>query len=318
MAWIADTYATFNQMDVNGLGCVTGKPLGQGGIRGRKEATGLGIFYGVRHALSYAEDAKKLKLTPGIEGKRIVVQGLGNVGYHAAKFFHQAGAIITAIAEYNSAVYSEKGIDPDALLKWFKEKGTLDGFKGTKSFKKPGDALEYECDILVPAALENQINSDNAKNIKTKIIAEGANGPVTPEAEAVLVKKGVLIIPDMYLNAGGVTVSYFEWLKNLSHVRFGRLEKRYEKAMNERLIDAIETAAPKGTKLTQIQKNAIITGPDELDLVYSGLEETMITAYDAIRENYLGIKGVGDMRTAAYVTSLQKIVTSYDTLGIWP
>lgn len=316
MAWIADTYQTFNPLEIDALGCVTGKPIGQGGIRGRREATGLGIFYGVRHALTYAEDCKKWGMKPGIIGKKIVIQGLGNVGYHAAKFFHENGAIIVGIAEYNSAVYSEKGINPLDIFKHFKDKGTLDGFKGTKSFKKPSDALEYECDILVPAALENQIHKDNAKNIKAKLIAEGANGPVTPEAEAILTKKGVIIIPDIYLNAGGVTVSYFEWLKNLSHVRFGRMEKRFQGTVNTKIVSNLEKAT--GKKLSEAEKKAIIEGPDEIALVYSGLEETMINAYDNIRETYWNTKGIQDMRTAAFVVALRKVVESYSLLGIFP
>ncbi|MCS6980013.1 MAG: Glu/Leu/Phe/Val dehydrogenase [Flavobacteriales bacterium] len=318
MAWIADTYMAFNPMDVNGLACVTGKPVGQGGIRGRREATGLGLFYGVRHALSYAEDLKKLKLSPGLEGKTVVVQGLGNVGYHAAKFLHEAGARIVGVVEYNSAVHCPKGVDPEALSRWFREKGTLYGFKGCKDLKNPEEGLELECDILVPAALENQIHKDNAARIKARIIAEGANGPVTPEAEAILNKKGVMIIPDIYLNAGGVTVSYFEWLKNLSHVRFGRMEKRYEAANNRKLLEAIRSIAPKNNGIPEALVKALENGPDELDLVYSGLEETMVVAYDKIRETYLSDKKIEDLRTAAFVTAIRKIVESYKLLGIFP
>lgn len=318
MAWIADTYAAFNHLELNSLGCVTGKPISQGGIRGRREATGLGLFYGLRHAVSYAEDMQKLGLTTGLAGKTVVVQGLGNVGYHAAKYLHEGGAKIVAIQEYNGSVYNKEGIDPSELLEWFRANGTLVGFKGATAFEKPEDALEFECDILVPAALENQIHADNAARIKTKIIAEGANGPVTPEAEEILNKKGVLIIPDIYLNAGGVTVSYFEWLKNLSHVRFGRMEKRYAEAANRRLLDAMEKAAALGDKISEEEKAKIIAGPDEITLVYSGLEETMITAYDAIRATYVSTPGIPDMRTAAFVTAINKILTSYSTLGIFP
>lgn len=318
MAWIADTYAAFNHVEVDSLGCVTGKPVSQGGIRGRREATGLGLFYGLRHAVSYVDDMKKLGLEPGLFGKKIVIQGLGNVGYHAAKYLHEGGAIIVAVQEYNSAVYSDEGIDPTELLEWFRVNGTLDGFKGTKSFKKPEDAIEYACDIVVPAALENQIHAGNAARVKCKIIAEGANGPVTPEAEEILNEKGVLIIPDIYLNAGGVTVSYFEWLKNLSHVRFGRMEKRYQQAANTRLFEAIERVAADGKRVSPEEKAKIIAGPDEITLVYSGLEETMVTAYDAIRDTFLATKGIPDMRTAAFVTAINKILTSYSTLGIFP
>ena len=318
MAWIADTYAAFNHLEIDSLGCVTGKPISQGGIRGRREATGLGLFYGLRHAVSYAEDMKKLGMTTGLQDKTVMVQGLGNVGYHAAKYLFEGGAKIVAIQEYNSSVYNEAGLNPDELLAWFRANGTLAGYPGATAFAKPEDALEYACDILVPAALENQIHADNASRIKTKIIAEGANGPVTPEAEEILNKKGVLIIPDIYLNAGGVTVSYFEWLKNLSHVRFGRMEKRYAQAANSRLIEAIEKAAASGNKISEEEKARIIAGPDEITLVYSGLEETMITAYDAIRETYVNTPGIPDMRTAAFVTAINKILTSYSTLGIFP
>jgi len=317
MAWMADTYQAFNSTELNALACVTGKPLSQGGIRGRKEATGLGVFYGTRRAMSYADDMKKLGLTPGLEGKKVVVQGFGNVGYHAAKFFHEGGAIIVGVGEYNSAVYSENGIDPIALFDYFKSKGTLNNFPGAKNLPNRMDVLVQDCDILIPAALENQVHKDNAADIKAKIIVEAANGPVTPEAEEILLKKGAIVIPDIYINAGGVTVSYFEWLKNLSHVRFGRLEKRYEQNMNNKIMDLIDSANSTG-KLTEVQREILNTGASEVDLVYSGLEETMITAYDEIRKNLKNIEGVNDLRTAAFVTAIQKIVASYSTLGIFP
>lgn len=316
MSWIVDTYNTFNMNEINALGCVTGKPIGQGGIAGRREATGLGVFYGVRQYLSSTERAKKLGLTTGIEGKKVAVQGLGNVGYHAAKFFYEAGAIIVSVGDWNSAVYDKNGINPDEAIAHFKKNGTLDGLKGTKSLKKNTDVLEVECDILIPAALENQINIDNAAKIKTKIIAEAANGPVTPEAEKVLVKKNTVIIPDIYLNAGGVTVSYFEWLKNLSHVRFGRMEKRYEKNMNNNLINAIESNT--GKQLSKAQRAMIDHGAEEKDLVYSGLEDTMIDSLEQIMETMNQDKKITNLRTAAFVTAIRKIVVSYEKLGIFP
>lgn len=316
MSWILDTYNTFNMNEINALGCVTGKPVGQGGIRGRREATGLGVYYGVRQYFSDKERAKRVGLSTGIEGKTVIVQGLGNVGYHAAKFFHEAGAIIVGIGEYNSAVVSKKGINPDEALAHFREKGTLDGLKNTKALKSNLEVLEQECDILIPAALENQIHKDNAARVKAKLVAEAANGPVTPEAEAILLKKKIVIIPDIYLNAGGVTVSYFEWLKNLSHVRFGRLGKRYEKNMNTNLIDAIESSTNK--KLSKQQRAVIEHGADEKDLVYSGLEDTMIEALEHIADTFNQNKKVGDLRTAAFVASINKIVTSYELLGIFP
>jgi len=315
MSWIVDTYNTFNMNEVNALGCVTGKPVGQGGIRGRKEATGLGVFYGIRQYLSDPARAKALGLTTGIKGKKIVVQGLGNVGYHAAKFFHEAGALVIGLGEWNSAVTNAKGINPDEAFEYFKKHATLDGLKGCKTLKNNGDVLEVECDILIPAALENQINKENAARIKTKLVGEAANGPVTPEAEQVLLKKKVVIIPD-YLNAGGVTVSYFEWLKNLSHVRFGRMEKRYQQNLNNNLIDAIEGST--GKKVNAVHRKMLDHGADEIDLVYSGLEETMIDSLEQIIKTMRDNKKITDLRTAAFVTAINKIVVSYEKLGVFP
>ena len=202
------------------------------------------------------------------------------------------------------------------VFKWKREHRGVLNYPKAKNLGNTGEALELECDILIPAALENQIHSKNAKNIKAKIIGEAANGPVTPEAEKVLLEKGVYILSDIYLNAGGVTVSYFEWLKNISHVRFGRLDKRYDMQMNRNIMHTIEEAS--GAKLTKLQKDLVERGADEKDLVYSGLEETMITAYHAMRETYLGTKKIPDLRTAAFVTSIEKIAISYENLGIFP
>jgi glutamate dehydrogenase (NAD(P)+) len=316
MSWIVDTFATFNPHELNTAGCVTGKPVSQGGIRGRKEATGLGVFYGVKHALSKLEDAQKLGFKEaGIRGKTIVVQGLGNVGFYSAKYFHEAGAKVIAVAEFDGAVYNPEGIDPEALHAHRVKTGSILNFPGSKTITVSTDALELECDILIPAALENQITDKNAPNIKAKVIAEAANGPVTSAAEEILIKKGVWIIPDLYLNAGGVTVSYFEWLKNLSHVRFGRLGKRYEEAMNNNLLDAIESA---GGKITEAQRKLIAKGASEQDLVYSGLEETMINAYDEIKKVYDENDAIDNLRTAAFVVAINKIALSYANLGIFP
>jgi glutamate dehydrogenase (NAD(P)+) len=315
MAWIADTYATFNP-GIDASACVTGKPVSQGGIRGRTEATGRGVFFGIREAVSITEDMKKLKLTKGLNGKRVVVQGFGNVGYWSAKFLQDGGADIIAIAEYEGAVFDPKGLDVDEVFKHRKERGSILNYKKVKNIKNTTEALELECDILVPAALENQIHSGNAANIKTKIIAEAANGPTTPEAEKILTRKGILILPDLYLNAGGVTVSYFEWLKNLSHVRFGRMAKRYDEFVNRTLINAIEKSV--GKKIDERSRNIIVRGADELDLVNSGLEETMIQAYHEIRETRNTGKKIPDLRTAAFVTAIDKIATAYMALGIFP
>ncbi len=316
MAWIADTYATFRGDDINALGCVTGKPLGQGGIQGRTEATGLGVYYGVREALMQKDDMKRMKMSTGMNNKRVIVQGLGNVGYHAAKFCRGGGAHIVGVAEWDGGVYNPKGIDVDALLEFKKETGSIRDFPGCKTIDDKMALLEYECDVLIPAALENQITSENAPRVKAKIIAEGANGPVTKEAEEILVSKGTLIIPDLFLNAGGVTVSYFEWLKNLSHVRFGRMEKRFQEIQVANLVSTIEKAT--GKKVDKKSKEILVHGADERDLVYSGLEETMINAYNEIRQIMLSTDGVEDLRTAAFISGINKLAASYKTLGVWP
>ncbi len=316
MAWIADTYAAFNPGQIDAAGCVTGKPISQGGIRGRTAATGKGVFFGVREAVNNKEDMNRLGLTTGLEGKKIVVQGLGNVGYHTAKFFQEAGAKIIAIAEYEGAIHYSRGLNVDKVFKHRQETGSILNYQKAKNIKNTTEALELECDILIPAALENQINKDNAENIKAKIIGEAANGPVTPQAEEILLKKGVLIIPDLFLNAGGVTVSYFEWLKNLSHVRFGRMGKRYDELVARTLVESIEKSV--GKSLDAKSRSIILHGADEEDLVNSGLEETMIHAYNEIRDTWTKKKKIPDLRTAAFVVAINKIADSYIALGIFP
>lgn len=316
MAWIMDTYQAFSPGQIDAMGCVTGKPVHLGGIRGRKEATGRGVFYGLREACSIAEDMKKLGLTTGMQGKKIIVQGLGNVGYHAAKFCAEDGAIIVGLVEYEGAIYDDNGLDVDEVIKHRKETGSILNFKKAKNYSKGNTLLEHECDILIPAALENQIHAGNAANIKAKIIGEGANGPVTPEAEKILLKKGIMIVPDLYLNAGGVTVSYFEWLKNLSHVRFGRMEKRFEELMFKNIADTIEEST--GRKLDDSRRNLLVHGADEIDLVNSGLEETMITAYHNIRDVQKKNKKIPDLRTGAFISAIDKVAAAYYNLGIFP
>jgi len=315
MAWIADTYMAVNPGQIDGLGCVTGKPVSQGGIRGRKEATGRGLYYALREACSHAEDMKPLGLSVGIEGKRIVVQGLGNVGYHTAKFCREGGGIIIAIAEREGAILNLNGLNEDDVFQFRKETGSLLNFPGAVNIASNKEALELDCDILVPAALENQITEANAARIKAKIILEGANGPTTEEGEEVLREKGVLVIPDVYANAGGVTVSYFEWLKNLSHVRFGRMGKRYEQATNATLLRAIE--ATTGHQFTDVERTFIARGPEEHDLVNSGLEETMVGAYNEILE-IRRKRNVPTLRAAAFIDAIDKVARSYMELGIFP
>ncbi len=316
MAWIADTYATFRYDDLNALGSVTGKPLGQGGIQGRTEATGQGVYYGIREAMRNTEDMKKIGLTPGLEGKRVIVQGLGNVGYYSAKFCSEGGALVVGIAEREGGIYNENGLDIESVFKHRKESGSILNYPGAKNFTNSMEVLEQECDVLIPAALENQITKENAPRLKAKIIAEGANGPVTKNAEDILIERGIMVIPDLFLNAGGVTVSYFEWLKNLSHVRFGRMEKRFQEMSSLKLLTTIENIT--GKSLSASERKVLTHGADEIDLVRSGLEETMIFAYNEIHEILRQNPKIGDLRTAAFVSSIRKLGVSYNALGIFP
>ncbi len=317
MAWILDTYQTFNHGEIDAAACVTGKPESQNGIKGRTEATGRGVFYGIRQFLSYADDAKALGLEPGIGGKTMVIQGLGNVGSYSGMISQSEGDVkVIGVSEMEGTIYSDKGINIEKLVKFRKDKGSILGFPGTKTLPDREDWVAIECDILVPAALENQIHTGNAKKVKAKIIAEAANGPVTSEAADILAKKGIVILPDMYLNAGGVTVSYFEWLKNLSHMRFGRMEKRFQENSLSNLLSTVERLT--GQNVSNREKNVLTHGADEIDLVRSGLEDTMVNAYDEIRETMKRKKSIEDLRSAAFVVALNKISGDYVRLGIFP
>ena len=317
MAWILDTYVTFKGGEIDAAGCVTGKPVNQNGIQGRTEATGRGVFYGIREACSHKDDMAALGLKQGIEGKTMAIQGLGNVGYHTGVISQEEGGVkIIAVAEYEGAVYNKDGIDIKKLVAHRKKTGSILNFPGAKNMKQRKQVLEIDCDILVPAALENQITKQNANKIKAKIIAEAANGPVTADAEEVLLKKGIMVIPDMYINAGGVTVSYFEWLKNLSHMRFGRMEKRFDANRYRKLVEVIEQMT--GKKIGVKEKDFLTRGADEIDLVRSGLEETMVMAYNQIRGTFKRKKDIQDLRSAAFVSALRKIGGDYESLGIFP
>jgi len=316
MAWIVDTYQVLNPGALDGLACVTGKPIAEGGVRGRREATGRGLFFALREACSIAEDMKAVGLSPGLEGKRLIVQGLGNVGSHASRFCHEGGALIVAIAEYEGAISNPAGLDPDAVLRHRQQTGSILNYPGARNVTPSARALELDCDILVPAALENVLTADNAPRIKAKVILEGANGPTTPDAEKIFRDRGVLVIPDVYANAGGVTVSYFEWLKNLSHVRFGRLEKRLEEKGEARFVRVLETLT--GRALSDEDKRLLIHGSEEADIVNSGLEETMVVAYHQIRDTLKEESRLEDLRAAAFRVALDKIARSYMDLGVFP
>ncbi len=313
MSWIVDTYRSLSPT-IDAEACVTGKPIHMGGIRGRAEATGRGVYFGIREACDNPDDMRKLGLSVGLAGKRVVVQGLGKVGYWAARYLAEGGAVITGLAEYEGAIHNPDGLDLEAVVRHRKETGSILHFPGATNLPDSAAGLELECDILVPAALEQVITETNAARIRAKIIGEGANGPITPEGHAIIKDRGALIIPDTYLNAGGVTVSYFEWLKNLSHVRFGRMDRRFEEATTRRIADAIQRVS--GGNLTDTQYGDLVRGADERALVDSGLEDTMITAYREIvdvRDRH-GI----DMRTAAFVSAITKVGRIYQGAGIFP
>ena len=316
MAWIADTYEMFHTGEIDAGGCVTGKPVYLGGIRGRKEATGRGVSFGVRECTNDAELMKALGLSLGLAGKRVVVQGLGNVGYHAAKYLQEGGAVVVGLAEWEGAIANPKGLDVDAVVAHRAANKSIKGFPGATDFATSEEALFVDCDILVPAALENVLTAANAAKVKAPIVAEAANGPVTADADEILRQKGVIVLPDMYLNAGGVTVSYFEWLKNLSHVRFGRMEKRYEEMAYARMVKSLENTT--GKTLTDAERAGLVKGADEEDLVNSGLDETMIDAYREIREVQRRFPKVPDLRCAAFISAIDKIAQSYMALGIFP
>ncbi|HEX5625403.1 MAG TPA: Glu/Leu/Phe/Val dehydrogenase [Saprospiraceae bacterium] len=317
MAWIYDTYLSFKGGDIDSAGCVTGKPVNQNGIRGRNEATGRGVFYGLRELCDTEDAMEKLGLSKGLAGKRVVIQGMGNVGSFTGTIMQDEGDIrIIGVSEYEGSIYCEKGINFEDLLKFRKENGSIIGFPGSQTLPKKDDALELECDILIPAALENQITSDNASRIKAKIIGEAANGPVSADAENILLKKGVQIVPDMYLNAGGVTVSYFEWLKNLSHMRFGRMEKRFDSNTYSNFVGLIEKLTSK--QIGDREREFLTRGADEIDLVRSGLEETMVTSFQQIWEVYKSRDTIDGLRSAAFVCALEKISNDYSSLGIFP
>lgn len=320
MAWIADQFARMNTTDINARACVTGKPLNAGGIAGRVEATGRGVQYALQEFFREPKDIAKAGLSGTLDGKRVVVQGLGNVGYHAAKFLQEEdGARITGIIERDGALVSDSGLDVEAVRNWIAEYGGITGYPDATFVADGAMVLEHECDILIPAALEGVINLENAANVKAPLIIEAANGPITAGADDILREKGCVIIPDMYANAGGVTVSYFEWVKNLSHIRFGRMQRRQEEARQELVVRELEDlsqAMGDSWSLSPGFKQRYLRGAGELELVRSGLDDTMRSSFQAMREIWHEREDVTDLRTAAYLVSIGKVAASYQTKGL--
>ena len=319
MAWIADQYARMNTTDINARACVTGKPPHAGGIQGRVEATGRGVQYALQEFFRHEEDVKKANLSGSLDGKRVIVQGLGNVGYHAAKFLSEEdGCKVIAVIERDGAVVDENGLDIEKLSQWIRTHGGVKDYD-THYVEDGKSVLELDCDILIPAALEGVINLGNADRIKAPLIIEAANGPVTAGADEVLRNKGCVIIPDMYANAGGVTVSYFEWVKNLSHIRFGRMQRRQEEARHNlivRELERLDRYLGDAWSMTPDFKAKYLKGADELELVRSGLDDTMRGAYQAMREVWHNRDDVDDLRTAAYIVSISRVASSYKAKGL--
>jgi glutamate dehydrogenase (NAD(P)+) len=320
MAWIADQYARMNTADINARACVTGKPIHAGGIHGRVEATGRGVQFALREFFRHPEDVAKAHLSGKLDGKRVIVQGLGNVGYHAAKFLSEEdGCRITGIIEHDGALVSDSGLDVEAVRAWIVRHGGIAGFPDATFVETGATVLEAECDILIPAALEGVINLGNAERIRAPLILEAANGPITSGADEILRTKGTVIIPDLYANAGGVTVSYFEWVKNLSHIRFGRMQRRQEESRHQLIVDELERLSADtgiGWTLSPGFKDRYLRGADELELVRSGLDDTMRIAYQSMREVWHGRDDVHDLRVAAYIVAIDRVAKSYRAKGL--
>ncbi len=316
MAWMADTYKHLRPDDINYLACVTGKPVHHGGIKGRVEATGRGVQYAIREFFRHEDDLQTANLSGTLEGKTCVIQGLGNVGFHAAKFLsEQDGVKITAVIERDGALINDDGIDIEDLHKYIDQHKSIENYPCAAFIENGVAVLEKECDILIPAALENQITLENAERIHAKLIVEAANGPITFGADEILNKRGVIIIPDAYANAGGVTVSYFEWIRNISHIRFGRMQRRNDEMRGMQVMKMLEEAL--GHHVPDNIRESIGHGAGELELVRSGLDDTMRLAYQGIRETMLSNDKICDLRTATYVTSIKKIARSYLEVGVF-
>ena len=312
MAWMADEYRRLNPTEIDAMAAVTGKPIAVGGIDGRTEATGRGVYYSILEFLKNKKDRQKSKLRQGLEDQKVIIQGFGNVGYHVASLLHQSGAKIIAIIERDGSVVNQDGIDVESLKKYFIKKRSFEGYDGY--LKVRGRFLTKDCDILIPAATEGVINKNNASNIKAKLIVEGGNGPVTSDADKILRKKGITVIPDFYANSGGVIVSYFEWVKNLSKMRYGLMQEREVEKRSENLVNTLE--AMTSSTFPSDFKDDYIKGSSEIDLVRSGLEEKMRQGYQSIHEVYHSDKKIKDFRTAAMVIAVRKVSEAYNYLGI--
>ena len=315
MAWIADEYKRLNPTEINSFACVTGKPISRGGIEGRTEATGRGVQNAIQEFFRNDNDRNRTGLDGDLRGKHVVIQGFGNVGYHAAKFLsEECGCKIIAIIEAQGAVKNPNGLNIEALKKHISQHLPLGDFPDSEFIQEGRTCLEIDCDILIPAAIENVITELNANHIKAKVIVEAANGPVSFEADNILQKRGIVILPDLFVNAGGVTVSYFEWVKNLTHIRFGLMERRWQERQNRILTNAIESMTEKAFPIGE--GAGFLSGSREIDLVRSGLDDVMRSAYQKMSTAWNSRQGVTDLRTAAYSIAIERVAEAYEAIGI--
>ena len=314
MVWIMDAYKNLFPEDINYLACVTGKPVEYGGIRGRDGATGRGVEETIREYFRHPELLIKTKLKKNLKDNLIIIQGFGKVGRNLAlDLYNRDQAKIIVIGDWNGYLINRKGIDINKLSKYYLRNNKIDHFRGAKFIKKSSNELLLDCDILIPAATESVINKKNAKKVKAKLIVEAANGPITFRADQILNKRGIHVLPDIFVNAGGVIVSYYEWVKNLSHIRFGRLQRRFDEQKMQDVIELIEKTTNKSIPPSLYKK--ITSGATEKDLAYSGLEDTMRESFQEI----LGEKNKNkklNFRTAAYAIALKKLRKFYDSVGM--
>ncbi|XP_026731610.1 glutamate dehydrogenase, mitochondrial-like isoform X2 [Trichoplusia ni] len=320
MSWIVDTYIkTLGYHDLNAAACVTGKPINGGGIAGRVEATGRGLFMVLNHFIQDANLMKMAGTEAGFKGKTAIIQGYGNVGSFSGLFLTKHGVKVIGVLEFDTCLSNPDGINPVELQKYMAQnKKSAKGFPGAKEV---GPELLFEkCDILILAAMEKALTGDNASKVNAKVIAEGANGPTTPSAHCILVKKNVLVLPDLIVNAGGVTVSYFEFLKNLNHVSFGKLSIKFWRDSNTALLDSVETSLKCAKVDARIVPTAafasMMSGASEKHIVDTGLEysttNTCANVIATAKTHKLGL----DMRTAAYINAIEKIFCTYDEHGL--
>ena len=315
MAWIADEYRKIHPADINGSACVTGKPPSKNGLVGREEATGRGVQYIVREFFRNSDLLKLVKLDNDLSTKSFILQGLGNVGYHLSKFLTEDdGVKLIGISEFNGGIYNEDGINVEHAKKYFTKHNSFENYPKATFIKDSSLLLKRKCDILIPAARENVITEKNAEDISAKLIVEAANGPISYKGNQILNRKKIFVIPDILANGGGVAVSYFEWVKNLRHIRFGRLEKRRNQIQLNNLIEAIESMT--GKTMPAKYKSNFHNGIEEIDLIRSGLDDMMIDGFQNVKKEFLKTDKIPDFRTAAFKAAIEKIALSYDFIGL--